>query len=104
MRTTARVIGHSLHPMLITVPIGAFISSVIFDIIHLSTGTATWSQAALWTMAFGIIGAGVAAIPGFIDWLRIPRGTRAKQVGVTHMLVNLLALTLFVINWLMRYY
>ncbi len=90
--------------MLITVPIGALVSSVVFDIVHLATGNAVWASAAFWTMAIGIIGALVAAIPGFVDWWRIPRATRAKQVGVTHMLVQLLGTTIFIINWLMRYH
>lgn len=103
MRTTARLFGHSIHPILITLPLGAFIASVIFDIVYLATGTLLWGEVSLWNMGLGILGAFVAAVPGFIDWLRLPRGTRARQVGTTHMMVQLLGTMAFVINWLIRY-
>jgi uncharacterized membrane protein len=46
----------------------------------------------------------VAAIPGFIDWsMGIPSRTRAKADGLTHMLLNIAALLMFIVNLLFGY-
>ncbi|MDF2439845.1 MAG: hypothetical protein JWN98_829, partial [Abditibacteriota bacterium] len=42
------------------------------------------------------------AIPGIIDWLSIPSGTRAKKIGAVHGLGNVLVLALFGLSWLQR--
>ena len=54
-----------------------------------------------------MIGAGVitglaAAVPGAIDWLAIPRGTRAKRIGLIHGVGNVLVVALFALSWYMR--
>jgi uncharacterized membrane protein len=53
-------------------------------------------------MAAGIIGALLAAPFGFIDWLAIPKGTRAKRIGAMHGGGNLIVALLFIISWLSR--
>jgi uncharacterized membrane protein len=53
-------------------------------------------------MAAGIIGGLVAALFGVIDWLGIPRGTRAKSVGTLHGLGNVVVILLFGASWLLR--
>jgi uncharacterized membrane protein len=50
------------------------------------------------TIVAGVVGALAAAIPGFIDWLGIPRGTRARRIGVYHMVLNLIVVGLFVVS------
>jgi uncharacterized membrane protein len=51
----------------------------------------------------GIIGAVLAAPFGLIDWLAIPRDTRAKSVGLLHGLGNVVVLLLFLGSWYLRY-
>jgi uncharacterized membrane protein len=88
--------------MLIVFPLGLLATSVIFDLIDLATGTGAFAQAAYWMTAAGVVG-GVAAAPfGFIDWLHIPRGSRAKRVGALHGAGNLVVLGLFAASWLLR--
>jgi hypothetical protein len=41
---------------------------------------------AFWTIAAVVVGALVDAIPGFAAWVAIPRITRARTVGVYHLL------------------
>jgi uncharacterized membrane protein len=103
MRTTMRVLGHSLHPMLIALPIGLLVASVIFDIIHLASGSTIWAQLAFANLGIGVLAALVAAVPGFIDWLRLPSATRAKQTGAVHMVINVIAVVLFAIDWILRF-
>ncbi|MGN6814130.1 MAG: DUF2231 domain-containing protein, partial [Thermomicrobiales bacterium] len=46
----------------------------------------------------GVVMADLAALPGFIDWaMGIPGDTEAKQVGLRHMLLNVVALVLFIV-------
>jgi uncharacterized membrane protein len=96
--------GHPFHPMLVTLPIGAWVSSLVFDIIALAAGAdeSTFAQGAYWLIAIGIIGAVLAAIFGLIDLLAIPRQTAAFKTGVTHMVLNLSAVVLFVVNFAIR--
>jgi uncharacterized membrane protein len=103
MKSKVRVAGHGLHPMLIAFPLGLLGISPIWDILRLTTGKASWGNIAYWTIIAGVLSAVVAAIPGFVDWLAIPKGTRAKTVGVWHMGTNLVVLALFGISlWLRR--
>ncbi len=57
---------------------------------------------AYYMIAAGIIGGAIAAPPGWIDWFAIPSGTRAKSVGLTHGLGNVLVLVLFFVSWWLR--
>ncbi len=53
-------------------------------------------------IAAGIIGGAVSAPFGWIDWFAIPSGTRAKSVGLTHGLGNILVLVIFIASWWLR--
>jgi hypothetical protein len=55
------------------------------------------------TIVAGVLGAALAAVPGFIDWLATPGRTRAKTVGLYHMVLNLAVLGLFVVSLLARW-
>lgn len=56
-----------------------------------------------WMIIAGIIG-GIAAAPfGLIDWLAIPKNTRAKSVGLIHGVGNVVVLLLFIGSWYLRY-
>ena len=87
---------------MIVFPLGLLTTSVIFDGVYLYTGNATFALVSYWMLVAGLIGGLVAAVPGWIDWLAIPKGTRAKRIGMIHGLGNVLVLTLFGISWLFR--
>lgn len=97
-----KVAGHPVHPMLIVFPLGLLATSIIFDIITLSTSDGKWSTMAWYMIAAGIIGGLLAAVFGFIDWLGIPSNTRAKVVGLWHGSLNLAVVLLFVLSWVLR--
>ena len=65
-------------------------------------GTALWADLAFYLMAAGTLGGMLAAVFGLVDWLAIPRGTRARTIGAWHGLGNLLVVTLFAISWTLR--
>ena len=101
MRTPASIAGHPIHPMIVPLAIGGFILSFIFDICGIASGNTTpWAAIAYYTMIGGIVGALAAAVFGVVDLLAIPPG-HAKKIGVTHMVINLAVVGLFVCNaWL----
>ncbi|HMG35189.1 MAG TPA: DUF2231 domain-containing protein [Blastocatellia bacterium] len=101
MTSPASIKGHPIHPMLIVFPIALWVFSLISDLIYLARPELrVWSDVAYYTMAGGLIGALLAAIPGLIDLMWI-RDRVVKRVGVTHMIINLIVVALFAINlWL----
>jgi uncharacterized membrane protein len=99
MRTPASIAGHPIHPMLVPLPIGLWIFSLVADLFA-AGGSATWNTVALYTMGGGIIGALLAAVPGFIDLLSLPAGPRGT--ALKHMAINLTVVVLYVINFWLR--
>ena len=102
MESKVKFLGHPAHQMLIVFPLGLLATGVIFDVIRLAGGSETMAVVSYWMIAAGIIGGFIAAPFGWIDWLAIPRGTRAKAVGLWHGVGNVLVLLLFIASWLMR--
>jgi uncharacterized membrane protein len=96
--------GHPFHPLLVTVPIGAWIASAVFDVVALVSEEkeAAFAEGAYWLIGIGIVGAVVAALFGLMDLLAIPRGTKAFRTGLTHMGLNLTVVVLFVIDFAVR--
>jgi uncharacterized membrane protein len=98
----AKILGHPIHQMLIVFPLGLFSTAVIFDVVHLLGGGPTWSIVAFWMIGAGIIGGLCAAVFGIIDWLAIPRGTRAFRLGLLHGIANVFVVVLFAVSWFLR--
>jgi uncharacterized membrane protein len=102
MESRAKFLGHAIHPILIVFPLGLLTTSVIFDVVYLVTGNSTWALVSFWMIAAGVIGGLAAALFGFIDYLAIPSGTRAKRVGLWHGSLNVIVIVLFSLSWLLR--
>ena len=101
MRTPASIAGHPIHPMIVPIAIGGFILSFIFDVVCIATGSADpWATVAYYTMIGGIVGALAAAVFGLVDLVSLPAGY-TKRIGLTHMVINLAVVGLFICNaWL----
>jgi uncharacterized membrane protein len=39
---------------------------------------------------------------GWLDWIAIPRGTRARRIGLWHGVGNVVVLLLFILSWVLR--
>jgi uncharacterized membrane protein len=82
--------GHPFHPILVTVPIGAWVSSLVFDIASKTVGRPGFlAHGSAWLIAIGVLGALAAACVGFLDLFAIPAGTPAFRTGLVHMALNL---------------
>jgi len=95
--------GHPFHPILVTVPIGAWVTSLLFDLASTWAGEPeVFVKASFWLIGVGILGAVLAAVFGLLDLLAIPRGTLAFRTGLTHMALNLAAVGLFAASFALR--
>ena len=103
MRTPANIAGHPIHPMLVTIPIGLWIFSLVADLVGMRSANAqTWSTVAFYAMVGGIIGALAAALPGLVDLLSL-KDRDIKKTAVIHMSINLTVVALYAINAWTRY-
>jgi uncharacterized membrane protein len=102
MESRAKLAGHAIHPMLITVPLGLLGTAVVFDLIDLITDADGLATASFYMIAAGIVGGLLAAVFGLWDWLAIPVGTRARRVGMWHGVGNVVVVVLFTLAWLLR--
>jgi uncharacterized membrane protein len=102
MASPASFRKHPIHPILVTFPIGLWIFSLVCDVIFLlGWGGLVWKDVAYYTMGGGIAGALLAAVPGLVDLLSMS-DPKVKKLGVWHMSINLLAVGLFAVNFLLR--
>jgi uncharacterized membrane protein len=95
MESRAQVLGHPIHQVAVMFPIGALAFAVGSDALHSVTKRPEFATAARQALDFGLAAAAIAAPFGFVDWLAIPPGTRAKRVGAWHAVGNLAVLGLF---------
>jgi nitrite reductase/ring-hydroxylating ferredoxin subunit/uncharacterized membrane protein len=86
--------GHPLHPALVLVPAGAWISTAVLDALP---GTARASRILVGT---GVLAAVPAIAAGWADWARTHR--QQQRVGVVHAAANESAWVLYGLSWLAR--
>jgi uncharacterized membrane protein len=97
--------GHPYHPILVTIPIGAWVISLGFDIAsHLASKPAFLVQGSEWLIAAGLAGGVAAGLAGLLDLAAIPVGTVAFRTACTHMFINLLLMTAYAGNFAWRYH
>ena len=96
--------GHPFHPLVVPLPIGAFVSSLIFDILTRTraAGLPYLVDGAFWLIGVGLIGALVAAVFGLLDLRAIPRRTPAFATARTHLALNAATAALFAADYAWR--
>jgi len=98
MYSKIKLLGHPLHPMLVAYPIAFYTSTFLAYLVYVVGGDPFWFRVGVVANVAGVIMAVVTAIPGFLDWfLGIPNDSAPKRTGLTHMLLNVVALVLFAI-------
>lgn len=96
--------GHPFHAMVIPVPIGAWVASLLFDIAsYLAPAPAAFVRASYWLIVLGVVAALLAAVFGLMDLVRIPRGTKAFTVGFAHMALNVTVVALYAVGLALRH-
>ncbi|TRW45946.1 DUF2231 domain-containing protein [Georgenia yuyongxinii] len=88
-----RPLGHALHPVLTDLPIGAWASATVLDVV----GGLGARPAASKLLGVGIL----AAVPtGLAEWAVTDRPS--QRVGVAHATSNVVALSLYSTSWALR--
>ena len=96
--------GHPFHPIMVTVPIGAWVASLVFDIASRAADhPGVFTQGSKWLIAIGVLGALVAAMFGFLDLFAIPTGTPAQRTALVHMTLNLCVTVAYAANFWWRH-
>ncbi|HEX6661619.1 MAG TPA: DUF2231 domain-containing protein [Sphingomicrobium sp.] len=100
-KSTARIAGHPIHPMLVPLPIGFLVGALLTDIAYVGWGWAYFAYFSTWLIAAGIVTALLAALAGFTDFLG-DRRIRALKKAWYHMIGNLAAVALSIVNLLIH--
>ena len=99
-----RPLKHPLHPMLVHLPIGLWLLGGVFDVASWVADEQPWLvRGAFYTTLVGVIGAALAAVPGFVDYGDIRADHSAKRIATWHMRLNLVAVALYALSLVLRY-
>jgi uncharacterized membrane protein len=102
MATPASIAKHPIHPMLVPFPIGLWIFSLICDLVYaFDWGGPFWKDMAFISMAGGIIGALLAAVPGYLDY-RSLTAPNVQRIAQWHLGINLSLVVVFALNMWLR--
>ena len=97
--------GHPFHAMLVPVPIGAWVASLVFDIASRVVDDGRFlAEGSLWLIGLGVLGALAAATVGFLDFLSLPASTAVRRTALIHLSLNLTITAAFAANFLWRRY
>ena len=88
-------LGHSLHAAVVSVPIGAWSATAVFDLVG-------EERAADLTLGIGLLGAAGAAVTGTAQWLDTTKQEKPRRVGALHAVLNYASTGLMAASWLMR--
>lgn len=103
MYSKARVAGHPIHPMLVAFPLAFYTTTVLTLLVYIGTREAFWYRFAMVASVAGIATAVIAALPGAIDLVALPAGSRSRRAGLQHAGFNLIATVLFAVTALVLY-
>jgi len=97
MRAVAQIKGHPIHPMLISFPIGLWVTSFVFDIIAVRFENNLLWSAGFYAIIAGCVVAVCAAVAGVADLLgAVPSNSSAKKRGYLHGGINTLVLLTYI--------
>lgn len=82
-----RPLGHPVHPVLVQVPIGCWLSAAVLDVVPGA------QRAATTLTAVGLAGVAPAAVAGWVDWADLP--PQQARVGLAHAVSNVAAVACY---------
>ncbi len=95
--------GHPFHATVVTIPIGAWTASIVFDIVaFFSSDPEAFTRGAVWLIGIGIAGALIAAVFGLMDLQTLAQGSKARRVALGHMALNTVGIVLFAVSFFIR--
>ena len=98
--TTAAVVRHPIHPMLVIFPICFLVAALAADISFWQTNDPFWARSATWLLGAGVVMGVLVAVAGLIEFLTVSH--RSLAAGWIHFLGNATAILLTLANILYR--
>jgi uncharacterized membrane protein len=95
MKSTARFMGHPIHPMLIPYPFAFLSGAAAFSVAGVAGRDERLAQTGRHLRAAGIAGALAAAVPGIVDYFGTVPAGKPRETATLHALSNLSALGCF---------
>ncbi|MET9431684.1 Rieske 2Fe-2S domain-containing protein [Streptomyces sp. NPDC003036] len=89
-----RWLGHPLHPLMVQVPIGTWLSAAVLDLLPGNR------RASRTLIGVGLATAGPAAVAGWTDWADLPK--QQQRVGLVHAAGNITAVALYAASYAAR--
>ncbi|MET4060830.1 nitrite reductase/ring-hydroxylating ferredoxin subunit/uncharacterized membrane protein [Arthrobacter sp. UYP6] len=87
-------LGHPVHPLMVTVPLGAWVSAAVLDLLPGN------QRAAQTLVGLGVLAAAPTALTGVTDFSQLD--TPQQRTGVVHQASSALATALYAASWLAR--
>lgn len=99
--SSAAIMGHPLHPMVVPLPIGALILAFVSDLLHIGTGQAVYIAISEFLLAAGLLTGVLAAALGMVEMMG---RSRARTMGLAwaHGGMNFLVLVLAMLTYMLR--
>lgn len=88
-------LGHPLHSAVVTVPVGSWSATAIFDLMG-------EERAADLSLALGLAGAAGAAVTGAAQWQDATSQEAPRRLGALHAMLNVAATSLMAGSWVLR--
>lgn len=95
--------GVPVHPLLVTVPIGAFLCALAFDLASVTVEGYVFARGAMWLVVIGLVASFAAAVFGAVDARRRvePESSDQRRAG-RHVLANAAAFLAFAASLVVR--
>ena len=97
----AALAAHPIHPMLVPLPIGAFVGALLTDLAFWVSGDPFWARASMWLVGAGLVSGLLAGLVGFTDFVTLPAVRRFTAAWV-HLAGNSIVLALAFVSLLFR--
>lgn len=95
-------LGHPLHPLLTDIPLGAWVLTVLLDLVGLIFHVPYLGMAAAILAGIGVAGALITIAAGLMDWMDVD--PPEKAVGAAHATLNTAATLILLVSFLMRWH
>lgn len=101
-RSTARIAGHPIHPMLVAFPAAFLVAVPICDLVFWRTRDPFLSTASLWLLGVALLTAVFAMAAGAADFMGDSR-IRELRESWQHLIGKVAVVLLSTLNWFRRY-
>lgn len=101
-RSTAKIGGHPIHPMMVMFPVVLFIGAWACDILFALSGDLFWATLGILSLGLGIVTAALAAVFGLVDYFGDAR-VRALPSASHHMVGNVILVAVQIGNFAWRF-